>query len=104
MNRRRVGVLYINDHAMITRMGAPKGRKQREQDGERPLFVKVGNDVVDRLDAGARLLNLSRGAYIEHLVRSMPVDERDLPFWLVMEVDTAQLPLGRGEEPDRAAA
>ena len=85
-------------------MGAPKGRKQREQDGERPLFVKVGNDVVDRLDAGARSLNLSRGAYIEHLVRSMPVDERGLPPWLADEADAEQLPLGHGEEPERAAA
>jgi hypothetical protein len=89
---------------MITPMGAPKGRRQREQDGERPLFVKVGNDVVDRLDDGARSLNLSRGAYIEHLIRSMPVDERGLPPWLADEVDAEQLPLGHGEEPERAAA
>jgi hypothetical protein len=88
---------------MITGMGAPKGRKQRVKDGERALFANVGGDVIERLDAGAASLNLSRGAYIEHLVRSMPIDERGLPPWVAELADAEQLPL-TGEEPDRAAA
>jgi hypothetical protein len=89
---------------MMRRMGAPKGRPKRRVDGDRTLFANVGGDVIERLDAGAAAVNMTRAAYIEHLVRSMPVDERGLPPWLVDEADQGQLPLGRGEEPERAAA
>ncbi len=87
---------------MIAVMPAPKGRKQRERNGERALYAQVGSDVVDLLDLGAAALNLSRGAYIERLLRGLPVDERGLPPWLAAEADAEQLPLGDGEE--RAAA
>jgi hypothetical protein len=79
-------------------MGAPKGRRQRDRDGERALFANVGADVIDRLDAGAKTLNLSRGAYIELLVRTMPVDDRGLPPWLADLADAEQLPLDGREE------
>jgi hypothetical protein len=79
-------------------MGAPKGRRQRDRDGERALFVKVGEDVIERLDAGAAVLNMPRGAYVELLVRRMLVDERGLPPWLAEKADAEQLPLGPGEE------
>lgn len=89
---------------MIGCMGAPKGRAKRRVDGDRTLFANVGGDVIDRLDAGAVAINMTRAAYIEHLIRSMPVDQRGLPPWLADEADAEQLPLGRGEEPERAAA
>ena len=86
-------------------MGAPKGRPKRQRDGERTLFVNVGADVIERLDAGATALNMSRGAYVELLVRAMPVDERGLPPWLAELADAEQLPLnGREECPHQAAA
>ena len=101
---RRVAVLSRNGVAMIGVMGAPKGRKQRDRDGERVLFANVGADVIDVLDAGAAAMNMSRGAYVERLVRGMPVDERGLPPWMAELADTEQLPLNGGEEPSRAAA
>ena len=90
--------------ATIIPMPAPKGRPQQEKKGEAALYAQVAPDVIARLNAGAAALNISRGAYIDRLVRSMPVDERGLPPWLADEADAEQLPLGRGEEPDRAAA
>ena len=84
-------------------MPAPKGRKQRAKNGDRPLYAQVDADVIERLNDGAAALNLSRGAYIEVLVRLMPVDERGLPPWLAELADAEQLPL-TGEEPERAAA
>jgi hypothetical protein len=101
---RRVGVLSRNNRANITQMGALKGRRQRTRDGERTLFANVGVDVISVLDAGAAALNLSRGAYIEHLIREMPTDERGLPPWLAERADAEQLPLTTREEPERAAA
>jgi hypothetical protein len=88
---------------MIGDMAAPKGRPHRLVVGERTLFAKVGGDVIDVLEAGAAATNMTRAAYIERLVRAMPVDERGLPPWLADSVDAEQLPLS-GEEPDRAAA
>jgi hypothetical protein len=85
-------------------MGAIKGRPKRRVDGDRTLFANVGGDVIERLDAGAVALNISRAAYIERLVREMPVDERGLPAWMAEQADAEQLPLYEGREPDRAAA
>lgn len=101
---RRVDVLSINNGTTITDVAAPKGRRQRDKDGERALFANVGADVIARLDVGAAALNMSRGAYIEHLVREMPVNERGLPSWLAELANVEQLPLHEEEEPDRVAA
>jgi hypothetical protein len=90
---------------MIDHMGAPKGRQRREVDADkRAMFMNVGGDVMDRLDAGARAVNLTRAAYLERLVRGMPVDENGLPPWMAALVAEGQLPLNVGKEPDRAAA
>ena len=89
---------------MISSMGAPKGRKQRDRDGERVLFANVGADVIERLDAGAAEMNMSRGAYVERLVREMPVDERGLPPWMAELADAERLPVNQREGPDQAAA
>ena len=59
-------------------MAATKGRRMRRRDGERVLFANVGSDVIERLDAGAITTNMSRGAYLEQLIRAMPVDDRGL--------------------------
>lgn len=72
-------------------MAAPKGRKQRERDGEKVLFANVACDIIDRLDVGAAALGWSRAAYIEEFVRRMPVDEYGVPSWVRDEVDDAQL-------------
>jgi hypothetical protein len=85
-------------------MAAPRGRQRRRVDGDRTLFANVGGDVIDRLEAGAVAVNMTRAAYLEHLVRSMPVDERGLPPWIAEAFDAGQLPLTWGEEPERAAA
>jgi hypothetical protein len=90
--------------ARIPDVGAPKGRPKRQVDGDRTLFANVGGDVIERLDAGAVALNMTRAAYIERLVREMPVDDRGLPLWLAEAADAEQLPLAIGREPDRAAA
>ncbi len=66
------------------------------------LYAEVATDVVDLLEAGAVALNVTRAAYIEELVRGMPVDERGLPPWLAAKADAEQLPLATGEE--KAAA
>lgn len=79
-------------------MGAPKGRPKRQVNGDRTLYADVGGDVIERLDAGAKALNMTRAAYIERLVREMPVDERGLPPFLAALADAEQLPLGAGEE------
>jgi hypothetical protein len=89
---------------MIDGMGAPKGRPKRLIDGDRTLFANVGGDVIDRLDAGAAAVNMTRAAYIERLVREMPVDEQGLPPWMAEHAAAEQLPLYEGREPDRAAA
>lgn len=91
---------------MIDHMGAPKGRQRREVDADkRAMFMTVGGDVMDRLDAGARAVNLTRAAYLERLVRNMPVDENELPPWMASLVAEGQLPLGSTrEEHGRAAA
>ncbi len=101
---RRVDIVSRNECDMIAGMGAPKGRKQRERDGARVLFANVGDDVIDRLDAGAAELNMSRGAYVERLIREMPVDERGLPPWLAELADAEQLPVNPRKGPDQAAA
>lgn len=85
-------------------MGAPKGRPKRKVDGDRTLFANVGGDVIDRLDDGAAALNMTRAAYLERLVREMPVDERGLPPWMAEVADAEQLPLTAREESGRAAA
>jgi hypothetical protein len=100
---RRVAVNPRNSWAMIDGMGAPKGRGRRATDGERTLFANVGGDVIDRLDAGAAAVNMSRAGYLERLIREMPVDERELPLWLAELVDVEQLPLTQREDPKRAA-
>jgi hypothetical protein len=93
------------EYATIIHMPAPKGRPQQEKKGECALYAQVAPDVVARLNAGAAALNISRGAYIDRLVRLMPVDDRSLPPWLAEMADAEQLPLlRRGEEPERAAA
>lgn len=101
---RRAYVLHMIDSATITCMPPPKGRPQREKKGECGLYAQVATDVVARLNAGAAALNISRAAYIERLVREMPVDERGLPTWLAELADSEQLPLSDWKEPDRAAA
>lgn len=101
---RRVADVSRNGCVMIGVMGAPKGRKQRERDGARVLFANVGDDVIERLDVGAAELNMSRGAYVERLIREMPVDERGLPPWLAELADAEQLPVNQRGEPGRAAA
>lgn len=90
---------------MIAGMAAPKGRPQRERDGEKVLFVRAAADVIERLEAGAVALNMSRAAYVEMLVREMPVDWRGLPSWLADKADADQLPLNldTGKEPPAAA-
>jgi hypothetical protein len=88
----------------IMPMPALKGRPRQEKKGEAALYAQVAPDVIARLNAGAAALNISRGAYIDRLVRLMPVDDRSLPPWLAELADAEQLPMGRGEEPDRAAA
>ena len=100
---RRVATVPRNPHAMIEGMAAPKGRPQRARNGERALYAEVAPDIIERLEAGAVALNLSRAAYIERLVREMPVDERGLPPWLAELADAEQLPLMQQEEPKRAA-
>lgn len=84
-------------------MGAPKGRPKRQRDGDRTLFANVGADVIERLEAGAVALNMTRAAYIERLVREMPVDSRGLPRWLAEIADVEQLSVTR-EEPEPVAA
>jgi hypothetical protein len=78
-------------------MAAPKGRPHRARNGERTLYATVAAEVIDRLNAGAVTMNLTRAAYIELLVGTMPVDERGLPPWLAIMADM-------GEEPEPAAA
>jgi len=91
---------------MIDSMGAPKGRQRRADGSEfKTLFAYVGTDVIDILDIGAKTANLTRAAYLERLVRAMPLDENGLPPWLAELVTEGQLPLGTTrEEPARAAA
>jgi hypothetical protein len=82
-------------------MAAPKGRPKRARNGERALYATVATEIIDRLNAGAVTMNVTRAAYIELLVGTMPVDERGLPPWLARLVDAEQLSL-RGEEPAAA--
>jgi hypothetical protein len=91
---------------MICGMGAPKGRQRRADGGEfKTLFAYVGTDVIDILDVGAKTANLTRAAYLERLVREMPLEENGLPPWLVEAITDGQLPPSTtGEEPGRAAA
>ena len=63
-------------------MATPKGRSRRAKNGDSALYAQVGADVIKLLNAGAEALNITRGAYIERLVREMPVDGRGLPRWL----------------------
>ena len=77
-------------------MAAPKGRPMRKRTGERALYAEVASDIIERLDAGAAVMNVTRAAYIERLVRALPVDERGLPLILA---DQVNLLLGVGEEP-----
>lgn len=84
-------------------MAAPKGRPHRTRNGERALYATVATEIIDRLNDGASAMNLTRAAYIEMLVGTMPVDERGLPPWLARLVDAEQLSL-TGEEPASAAA
>ena len=83
-------------------MPARKGRPQRERNGERALYAQVDTDVIERLNAGAIALNVSRAAYIELLVRGMPVDDRGLPLWLVESGIAGQS--SEDEREGRAAA
>jgi hypothetical protein len=84
-------------------MGALKGRPKRQRDGDHPLFARVSTDVIDRLDAGAAALHMSRAAYVERLLLEMPVDDEGLPPWLLIWRDE-QLPLSTGKEPAQSAA
>jgi hypothetical protein len=88
----------VTDHARITGMAAPKGRQMRKRAGERALYADVAVDIIERLDAGAAVMNVTRAAYIERLIRALPVDDRGLP--LVLADQAAEyLPQEAGEEP-----
>jgi hypothetical protein len=87
-------------------MGAIKGRTRRRQGGTEKLYVRVDQDVIDLLDAGAEAARCSRVAYLEELLLRMPRDARGIPPWLQDLVDgQGQLfETSTREEPVQSAA
>jgi len=76
-------------------MAAPKGRQRSDEPigNTNVLYVRVTDEALAVLDAGAAALGLTRSAYAELFIRRVPVDERGLPSWTRERVDAEQLPL-----------